>query len=78
MLTGKPDAGNLHGRFDAGEWQDWHVYVAGCRSLLYCENSGVLVFEHCARNGALKIASSTSNAPFAKCLSYNRFHEKVI
>ena len=36
MLTGKPDAGNLHVRFDEGEWQDWHVYVAGCRSLLYC------------------------------------------
>jgi hypothetical protein len=36
MLTGKPDAGNLHVRFDEGEWQDWHVYVAACRSLLYC------------------------------------------
>jgi formylglycine-generating enzyme required for sulfatase activity len=23
MLAGKPDAGNLHVRFDEGEWQDW-------------------------------------------------------
>ena len=36
MLAGKPDAGNLHVRFDEGEWQDWHVYVTACHSLLYC------------------------------------------
>ena len=33
MLTGEPDAGNLHVRFDEGEGGKG---VTACHSLLYC------------------------------------------
>jgi hypothetical protein len=40
---------NLHVRLDQGKWQDGRVYVAACRSLLYCIVVLLMTLNHSLR-----------------------------